>query len=98
MGKQFYKATIEDIQNDGCDECEKEVLCDVFEYAMKKTACTLARKAWFNLADFHRAAERGIEDFTLMIEKSSHAGAEQWKGTFEAKSRTLRVMGMLERG
>jgi hypothetical protein len=97
MNKRFYQACIEDIQNNNCDEFEKEVLCDVFESMMKKTACTLARKAWFDLSDFETAKKCGVDEFTLTLEKYPHAGAEQWIGTFEAKGRTLKIIGTLEK-
>ncbi len=45
MSKLFYKAMIEDIQNDKCTDAELEALLDAFEYTVKKMATTLARKA-----------------------------------------------------
>lgn len=94
--KMYWKPSIEDIQNEGCDELEVEALCDIFERCMKRTAISLARKACFNMADFEYACRAAVDDFTLTVEKSTQAGAEQWVGLFEAKGKTLRLLGTLE--
>ena len=52
MSKLFYKAMIEDIQNEKCTDAELEALLDAFEYTVKKMATTLARKAWYELKDY----------------------------------------------
>lgn len=97
MSKLHYKAIIEDVQNEKCTDRELEALLDIFEYTIKRTATTLARKAWFDLNDFTTAKEHGINGFTLMLEKYTQAGAEQWKGTFEKSGKKLKVLGTLER-
>lgn len=97
MSKKFWKAHIDDIQNAGCTEKEVEALMDVFCYAMKNTACTLARKAEFHLENFQTSKERGIADFTLILEKYPNVGVEQWTGFFETEGKSLKVLGTLER-
>jgi len=97
MSKLFYKAMIEDIQNEKCTDAEIVSLLDIFEYTMKKTATTLARKAWFELKDFQTARKFKLEDFTLFIEKRVMGDQEQWWGTFESPCKNLKVMGTLER-
>ena len=97
MSKKFWKAHIDDIQNTGCTERAVEALVDTFCYAMKKIASTLARKAEFHLEDFQASKERGIADFTLILEKYPNAGVEQWTGFFETEGKRLKVLGMLEK-
>ena len=94
--KMYWKPSVDDIQNDGCDESEVEMLCDIFESRMKEMACTLLRKGEYNLADFHNAKEREIDTFTLTMEKYPHAGVEQWIGVFESEGKKLRLFGMLD--
>ena len=98
MSKLTYKAMIEDIQNDRCTDAELEALLDTFETTVKRTATTLARKAWFNLADCATARHRGIDRFTLMLERQNVDGQEQWWGSFEGIGKMLKVIGTLEPG
>lgn len=97
MSKKFYKAIIDDIENQNCTETEIANLLDIFEYTMKHTACTLARKAWFELADFGTAKQRGIAQFTLIMEKQITNGQEQWVGIFTDKNKELKILGSLQR-
>ncbi len=97
MSKLFYKAFIEDIQNDKCTDQEIEKLLDVYASTVKRMATTLARKAWFELSDFHKAKERGISSFNLMIERKEMAGIEHFVGTFDNGSKNLKVMAVLEK-
>lgn len=97
MSKLFYKAMIEDVQNEKCSDAELEALLDAFEYTIKKTATTLARKAWFELEDYATAKQRGIDRFTLTLERKQISGQEQWHGTFENGSKKLKVIGCLEK-
>lgn len=97
MSKIFYKAMIEDIQNEKCTDAELEALLDAFAYSVKKTATTLARKAWFELTDYTTAKQHGIDRFTLMLERRNVNGQEQWHGTFEYGSKNLKVIGTLEK-
>jgi hypothetical protein len=64
---------------------------------MQETACTLARKAWFNLKDFGTAKQREITEFTLILEKQITNGQEQWVGIFKDKNKELRILGSFER-
>lgn len=97
MSKKFWKAYIDDIQNAGCTENEINALMDIFCYATRTIACTLARKAEFDLADFITAQQRGVTGFTLILAKTDAAEVEQWKGIFEAEGKCLKVLGMLEK-
>ncbi|MFA5593226.1 MAG: hypothetical protein WC989_07930 [Micavibrio sp.] len=97
MSKKFWNAHIDDIQNAGCTENEINALMDIFCYATRTIACTLARKAEFDLKDFITAQQRGVTGFTLILAKTDTAEAEQWAGIFEAKGKCLKVLGMLER-
>lgn len=97
MSKLFYKAFIEDIQNDKCTDQEIEKLLDVYASTVKRMATTLARKSWFELSDFHGARERGIAGFNLMIERKKVSGIEHFVGTFEKGNKNLKVMAVLEK-
>ena len=97
MSKLFYKAMIEDIQNDKCTDGEIEALMDVFAYTVKRMATTLARKSWFELEDFATSKKAGINRFTLTLERRKVSGQEQWWGTFEYGSKKLKIIGTLER-
>ena len=97
MSKKFYKAIIEDVENQNCTENEIKTLLDFFENIMKTTACTLARKTWFELSDAANAKSRGISEFSLMLEKQMIGQHEAWLGTFTNKTKNLKVLGSLER-
>ncbi|MFH1159108.1 MAG: hypothetical protein V1721_09580 [Pseudomonadota bacterium] len=97
MSKLHYKAIIEDVQNEKCTDRELEILLDIFTRTVKKTAVTLARKAWFDLNDFSGAKENGLNGFSLTLEKHTKTGAEQWRGTFEKFGKRLKVLATLER-
>lgn len=97
MSKLFYKAMIEDIQNEKCTDAELEALLNAFEYTVKKMATTLARKAWYALEDYATAKQYGIDRFTLTLERRNINGQEQWHGVFEYGSKNLKVIGTLEK-
>lgn len=97
MSKLFYEAMIEDIQNDKCTDAELEALLDAFEYTVKKIATTLARKSWYALEDYATSKQRGIDSFTLTLERKDVLGQEQWHGTFEYGSKKLKIIGTLEK-
>ena len=97
MSKLFYKAMIEDIQNDKCTDAELEALLDAFEYTVKKMATTLARKSWYTLEDYATSKQRGINRFNLTLERKNVTGQEQWHGTFEYGSKKLKIIGTLEK-
>jgi len=94
--KMYWKPSVDDIQNQGCDEREVEMLCDIFERRMQEMASTLLRKGWYHLEDFQGTKEREIDGFTLTMEKYPHACVEQWIGIFEAEGKKLRLFGMLD--
>ncbi len=97
MSKKFWKAQINDVGNTGCTDQEQEALLEAFCYAMKTTACTLARRAEFCLTDFQASKKHGVGHFTLTLEKQANPRVEQWRGVFEAEGKSLKVLGMLER-
>ena len=98
MSRQNWKRIVDDIQNQGCSTEILEQLLDVFERTMAKTATTLARKAWFDLTDFHDADARGIANFKLTMTRHSRSpDRDVWTGSFEDGARKLEVMGSLER-
>jgi len=97
MSKIFYKAMIEDVQNEKCSDSELEALLDAFQQTVKHIATTPARKAWFELKDYSTSKQRGIDRFTLLLERRNINGHEQWWGTFEYGGKNLKVIGTLEK-
>ena len=69
----------------------------VVVYAVKRTATTLARKAWFQLEDFANAKSQGIDRFTLTVDRIDVRGQEQWWGIFEHGNKNLKVIATLEK-
>jgi len=96
MSKLFYKAMIEDIQSEKCTDSEIEALLAAFDYTVKRTATTLARKACFALEDYATSKERGIDRFTLILERRDVKGQEQWWGSFEYGGKKLKVIATLD--
>lgn len=97
MSKLFYKGMVEDIQSEKCTDAEIEALLAAFDYTVKRTATTLARKAWFALEDYATSKERGIDRFMLVLYKETVNGQEQWHGTFEYGGKKLKVIATLEK-
>ena len=97
MSKLFYKAMIEDIQNEKCTDAELEALLNAFEYTVKKMSTTLARKSWYALEDYATSKQRGIDRFNLTLERRDVNGQEQWWGSFEYGSKKLKIIGTLEK-
>lgn len=97
MSKLFYKAMIEDIQNDKCTDAELEALVGAFEHTVKRMATTLARKAWYELKDYATAKQHGIDRFMLTLERTDVLGQEQWHGTFTHGNKNLKMIGTLEK-
>lgn len=94
--KLLYRAIIDDVQNEKCSDEELEALLQIFEHAVKRTATTLACKAWFDLKDFATAKSHGVDGFMLVLDRYPHANANQWKGTFEKTGKTVKVFCTLE--
>jgi len=96
MSSRFKKAVIEDIASHGIDEKEQSNLLDLFQYAMKSIATTLAREAIFDTSDFATATERNCEGFQLTLQRLRIDGRYVWKGRFSRAEQQLTVTGSLE--
>ena len=96
MTNRYKKAAIEDIVSHGIDEVEQSNLLDLFEYAMKSTATTLAREARFDTSDFATATERNCEGFQLTLQRLRIDGRDVWKGRFSRAEQQLAVTASLE--
>jgi len=94
MSKLFFKVIIEDIKNTGCTDREVEILLDIYSRTVKRIATTLARKAYYELADFRFVSE--VKDFSLEIEKEN-AISDRYIGVFKERYKTLEVVAVLER-
>ncbi len=98
MSRLNWKRSIDDVQNQGCAPELQERLLDAFERTMARTATTLARKAWFDLTDFHDADVRGLADFKLTLTRHSRTpDRDVWTGVFESGSKRLEILGSLEK-
>jgi hypothetical protein len=64
---------------------------------VKKMASTLARKAWYELRDFAGSEGKGIQGFSLVIERVDMQRQEQWHGVFGCEGRKLNLIATLER-
>ena len=94
MSKLFSKVVIKDIKNTRCTDREVELLLDIYGRTIKKLATTLARKAYYELADFRFVSE--VKDFSLEIEKEN-AISDRYIGVFKDRNKTLEVVAVLER-
>lgn len=97
MSKLFYRAFIEDIENQKCTDLELEQLIDIFQYSVKHMATTLARKSWFELKDYYDAKKRGIANFTLEIEKKTIKGVDNFIGEFKSNNKNLKIIATLHK-
>lgn len=94
--KEFWIPTVDDVQNEGCSDLEREVLLDIFESRMRAMACTTLDKGIYNSIDNFSLADRnGVKGFSLTMERYPHAGFEQWIGVFEAEAKRMKVFGTL---
>ena len=94
MSKLFSKVVIKDIKNTRCTDREVELLLDIYGRTIKKLATTLARKAYYQLADFRFVSD--VKDFSLEIEKEN-AISDRYIGVFKDRYKTLEVVAVLER-
>jgi hypothetical protein len=94
MSKLFSKVVIKDIKNTRCTDREVELLLDIYVRTIKKLATTLARKAYYELADFRFVSE--VKNFSLEIEKEN-AISDRYISVFKDGLRTLEVVAVLER-
>ncbi len=97
MSKLFYKGMIEDMQNYKCTDVELEAFIGAFEYTVKQMVTTLARKSCYELQDYPKDKQNGIERFTLTLERRKVRGQEQWHGTFEYGRKKLKIIATLEK-
>lgn len=97
MRKLYYKGIIEDVQNEKCTDKEHEILLEIFTCTVKRTAATLARKAWFDLRDFASAREHGLSGFALRLERDTRRGEDKWSGIFEKSGKKLKILARMER-
>ena len=95
MNKLLYKVVIEDIEKENCTEEETEKLLDIVEKIIKRTAVSLARKAYFELEDFEFGRRNKIQNFSLILEKRIIKGQEQWCASFTANNKKLNAIATL---
>ncbi|MDB0529796.1 hypothetical protein AB6Q13_23530 [Ralstonia solanacearum] len=69
---------------------------DLFKYAMRSVAVTLARAAQSDTSDFANTGVSGCDGFTLAIRQVFPGELDAWLGVFESSEQRLEVVGHLE--
>ncbi|MHC6082081.1 hypothetical protein ACYT85_02400 [Ralstonia solanacearum] len=69
---------------------------DLFKYAMRSVAVTLARAAQSDTSDFANTGVSGCDGFTLAIRQIFPGKRDAWLGVFESGEQRLEVVGHLE--
>ncbi|AUS43859.1 hypothetical protein ACI2S5_22925 [Ralstonia nicotianae] len=93
---RFKAPVIDDVQSSNVDAVLQEPLLDLFEYAMRSVAVTLARAAQFETSDFANTAVSGCDGFTLAIRQVFPGKRNAWSGIYERGEQRLEVLGHLE--
>ncbi|MDO3609268.1 hypothetical protein [Ralstonia pseudosolanacearum] len=93
---RFKTPVIDDVLSSNVDVMLQERLLDLFEYAMRSVAVTLARAAQFETSDFANTAVSGCDGFTLAIRQIFPGKRDAWLGVFENGEQQLEVIGHLE--
>jgi hypothetical protein len=96
MTKRYKKTVIEDIASQGINAIEQSNLLDLFEYAVKSIATTLACEARFDTSEFASAQQRGCGGFQLLLSRLYANDQETWRGDFTRGDQQLTVIGSLE--
>ncbi|MDB0510887.1 hypothetical protein LBW59_25325 [Ralstonia solanacearum] len=69
---------------------------DLFKYAMRSVAVTLARAAQSDTSDFANTGVSGCDGFTLAIRQIFPGKRDAWLGVFENGEQQVEVVGHLE--
>ncbi|AXV83177.1 MULTISPECIES: hypothetical protein [Ralstonia solanacearum species complex] len=93
---QFKTPVIDDVLSSNVDAMLQDRLLDLFKYAMRSVAVTLARAAQFETSDFANTAVGGCDGFTLAIRQIFPGKRDAWLGVFESGKQQLEVVGHLE--
>ncbi|MCK4165495.1 hypothetical protein [Ralstonia pseudosolanacearum] len=93
---RFKTPVIDDVLSSNVDAMLQERLLDLFKYAMRSVAVTLARAAQFETSDFANTAVSGCDGFTLAIRQIFPGKRDAWLGVFENGEQQLEVIGHLE--
>ncbi|MDO3515171.1 hypothetical protein [Ralstonia pseudosolanacearum] len=93
---RFKTPVIDDVLSSNVDAMLQDRLLDLFKYAMRSVAVTLARAAQFETSDFANTAVSGCDGFTLAIRQIFPGKRDAWLGVFENGKQQLEVIGHLE--
>ncbi|ARS57891.1 hypothetical protein ACI2S5_26315 [Ralstonia nicotianae] len=93
---RFKTPVIDDVLSSNVDAMVQDRLLDLFKYAMRSVAVTLARTAQFETSDFANTAVSGCDGFTLAIRQIFPGKRDAWLGVFENGEQQLEVIGHLE--
>jgi len=92
----FYKVVILTVEREQCPKAAEAVLINLFEYAVKRQATTLARQAYYEMRDFDTAVKAGLADYRLCITRKP-GKQEFWIGSFESGNKMVTITAKLER-
>ena len=97
MNKEYWQASIVDVQEFGINTKDKDILFDAFEYVMQRTP-SLTKKAEFEIDEF-ASTSKYVKGYTLKIERLlREPKLEQWKATFIKNDKIMMIaMGQLDR-
>ncbi|MGC5832297.1 hypothetical protein LDP08_17205 [Ralstonia pseudosolanacearum] len=93
---RFKTPVIDDVLSSNVDALLQDRLLDLFKYAMRSVAVTLARAAQFETSHFANTAVSGCDGFTLAIRQIFPGKRDAWLGVFENGEQQLEVIGHLE--
>lgn len=97
--KLTYKGFIEDARNEKCSDVEFVKLSQIFAEVITPFSETCAKKPWYdkayyeNLRAFEGACEAGVDEFSLIIEKTkSDEEFNYFIGKFEYDNKNLKIL------
>ena len=96
MKQKHWTPHVDDIEPNGISDFDIDVLMALFCKIMQRMERSMARKGWYDMADFEYAQQADCVEYKLTIEKYPHAGAQQWTGLFEAPGKSMKIFGTLE--
>ena len=99
--KLYSTAIYDDLTNKNVPAEQQDYLLNLFGNVIKRMAATLARKSYYQLADFHGVKNHGVEGFDLEIKRNStplEDGTiwESFEGKFTNGNKVLELEAHLE--
>lgn len=86
---------IDDFKNTGCSESEIQEFLGIFNEIPKTMSISLARESNYELKDFYNSKNRGINNFSLTIKRTTLEDSEHFIGKFKSGEKQLEVEAFL---